>query len=467
MDTYDLTVIGSGPGGYVAAIRGAQLGFRTALIEKDSYLGGTCLNVGCIPSKAMLHSTEQYQFMKQQAGAHGIESEGLRMNLLTLQERRKSVVETMRSGVDQLVSGNKVEVITGHATLMSTNQIRVFRKDSPLDIESRHIIIATGSQPASLPMLPFDGERVLSSTEALTLKDLPESMIVVGGGAIGLELGSVWSRLGTKVTIVEFLPEIAAGFDPDISKTALRVFKKQGMEILTSTRVIDGTVNPNGVTIKAEKDGVEMMLEAEKVLVAVGRKPFTESLGLEAAGVEVDEKGRVITNAHLQTSVPGIFAIGDVTDGPMLAHKAEEEGVAVVEYLADGYGHVNYDLVPNVIYTDPEIAGVGLTESQAKERYESVSIGKFNFAANGRAVASDHAHGLVKIIADTKTDRVVGAHIIGSKGSELIASIVAHMEYGGSSEDIARTMHAHPTMSEAIKEAALSVEQRAIHAINR
>jgi len=462
---FDLTVIGSGPGGYVAAIRAAQLGLKTALIEKDPYLGGTCLNVGCIPSKALLHSTEQLAFLQHHASEHGIEHDGVRVNLSTLQNRRKSVVESMRNGVRQFVSGRQVEIIHGHASLQEAGKLRVFQKDGPLDIETRYTLIATGSAPVQLPFLPFDGERVISSTEALTITEIPESLVVIGGGAIGLELGSVWSRLGSKVTIVEFLPKIAAGSDDDIARQAERIFRKQGLNILTGTKLTEGTFAENVVVLKAEKDGVELMLEATKVLVSVGRKPFTEGLGLEVAGVEVDEKGRIKTNHHFETSIPGIYAIGDVIAGPMLAHKAEEEAVAVVEYLATGYGHINYELIPGVIYTDPEIASVGLTETDAREKFGEVKVGKFNIGANGRAIAIDQNQGLVKIIAHPENDRILGIHIIGHRASEMIASAVAHMEYGGSAEDLARTVHAHPTISESIKEAALAVDGRAIHAL--
>jgi len=463
--SFDLTVIGSGPGGYVAAIRAAQLGFKTALIEKDPYLGGTCLNVGCIPSKALLHSTEQFAFARHHAATHGIEFEGLSINLTKLQERRKSVVESMRSGVKQFVGGRKVEIIHGHASLLEPGRIRVFQKESPIDIETRHTLIATGSVPVQLPFLPFDGHKVVSSTEALAFKEIPESLVVIGAGAIGLELGSVWNRLGSKVTILEFLPKIAAGNDDDISKAAERIFRKQGLNILTNTKLLEGVVAGSVVALKAEKDGTELMLEANRVLVSVGRKPYTEGLGLETVGVELDERGRIKTNVHFETNVPGIYAIGDVIAGPMLAHKAEEEAVAVVEQLADGYGHVDYDLIPGVIYTDPEIAAVGLTEEAARAKYGEVNVGKFNIGANGRAIASDHNQGLVKVIAHAKTDRILGVHIIGHQASEMIAAAVAHMEYGGSAEDLARTVHAHPTISESMKEAALAVDGRAIHAL--
>lgn len=466
--TTDLVVIGSGPGGYVAAIRASQLGLKTILVEKDTFLGGTCLNVGCIPSKALLHSTEQFSFLKNDAASHGIEAEGLQVNLRMLQDRRQSVVESMRNGVKGLVEGRKIEVLNGHGSILEKGKVRVFQKEGPIDVSCQHILIATGSVPIQLPFLPFDGERIISSTEALTLSSVPKSMVVVGGGAIGLELGSVWNRLGTEVTVVEFLPKIAAGSDDEIAKHAQRIFKKQGLNIMTSTGITEGIVAGEVVALKAKgpKDE-EISLEAERVLVSVGRKPFTEGLGIETVGIELDDRGRIITNENFQTSISGIYAIGDVINGPMLAHKAEEEAVALVEYLADGYGKVHYDLIPSVIYTDPEIASVGLTEEAAKEKFGEVSVGKFNIGGNGRAIATGHQHGFVKVISRADNDRIVGIHMIGSHASEIIASAVAHMEYGGSAEDLARTVHAHPTLSESMKEAALAVDGRAIHALKR
>ncbi len=464
-DQFDLVVIGSGPGGYVAAIRAAQLGFKTALVEKDAYLGGTCLNVGCIPSKALLHSTEQYAFLNEEAEHHGIEVSQLKINVEQLMSRKSSVVESMRNGVAQLVSARNITVIKGHATLLEPGKIKIFQKEAPIEIAATHTIIATGSAPIELPFLPFDGEKIVSSTDAIKFEKVPESMIVVGGGAIGLELGSVWNRLGSKVTVVEFLPQIAAGADLDVSKTVERIFKKQGLDIHTNTKVLEGVVHESSVTLRAEKNGQPVEFNAEKVLVSVGRKPYSESLGLETVGIETDDRGRILVDDHFKTNVAGIYAIGDVTPGPMLAHKAEEEGVALVEQLATGVGHINYDVIPNVIYTDPEIASVGLTEEEAREKHGDVKVGKFNVAGNGRAIATGHNQGLVKVISDAKTDQLLGIHIIASGASEMIASAVAHMEYGGSAEDIARTVHAHPTISESIKEAALAVDGRAIHAV--
>jgi dihydrolipoamide dehydrogenase len=461
----DWLVIGAGPGGYVAAIRAAQLGKSVALVDKSAHLGGTCLNVGCIPSKAMLHSTEQFRWMRDSAKAHGVEVEGLRLNLESLQKRRLSVVESMRKGVRQLVEGRKVEVVQGLACVTAPGKVEVTQDSGVRRFRAERILIATGSEPVGLPFLPFDGKQVVSSTEALEFDAVPSSLIVIGGGAIGLELGSVWQRLGSKVTVLEFLPNIAATADVDLSKAAERLFTRQGMHVLTSTRVTEGSIREGRVSLKAIRNNVEMMLDAEKVLVCVGRRPFTQGLGLEALGVKLDAKGRIEVDGHYETNLKGIHAIGDVISGPMLAHKAEEEGVAVVESVVQGHGHVDADLIPNVIYTDPELASVGLTEAQAREVHGEVKVGRFNFAANGRAVASDHAHGLVKVIAHAKTDRILGVHLLGHGASELIASAVAHMTYGASSEDLARTMHAHPTLSEAMKEAALACDGRSLHAL--
>jgi dihydrolipoamide dehydrogenase len=462
----DWIIIGGGPAGYVAAIRAAQLGQKVVLVDKEPHLGGTCLNVGCIPSKALLNSTEHYRFLLDQASAHGIEADNVRVNLGTMQERRRKVIETMRGGVRQLVAGRGIDILQGHASILGAGKVRVSGKDGTRDLLAHRILIATGSRPIALPFLPFDGKRVLSSTEALELEKVPSSMIVIGAGAIGLELGSVWNRLGTKVTVVEFLPRIGGNADADVSKTAERLFVRQGIHILTDTRVLEGKVTRDGVTIKAIRNGIEMLLDAECVLVAVGRRPETESSGIQTCGIALDAKGRIEVDTHFQTSVPGIHAIGDVIAGPMLAHKAEEDAVALMEHVHTGYGHVDYDLIPGVIYTDPEIASVGLTEEAARAQYPSIRVGKFNVAGNGRAIASDHAHGMVKIIADAVTDRILGVHIVAHQASELIASAVAHMQYGASSEDLARTVHAHPTLSESIKEAALAVDGRALHAVS-
>lgn len=466
MDTFDIAIIGSGPGGYVAAIKAAKLGFKTALIEKHETLGGTCLNVGCIPSKALLHSTEMYHFAAHAASEHGIELSKLSINVGKLMEKKTKVVDQLCGGVAQLMKANKVSVHTGLGVLKGDGKIEIQGTNESTTIEARHIIIATGSASIELPFLPFDGETVVSSTEAIAFDKVPEKMVVVGAGAIGLEMGSVWARLGAQVDVVEFLPVIAPTFDKDVSKMAERVFKKQGLNFHLSTKVTGLKKDGKKHLLTAEdKDGKSIEFEADKILVSVGRKPHTEGLGLETVGIKTDDKGRIPVDAHFKTSVEGIYAIGDVIAGPMLAHKAEEEGIACVERIAGEAGHVNYDVIPNVIYTEPEIASVGITEAAAKEKGIEFKTGKFNFMANGRAIASDGTDGFVKVLAEKETDRLLGVQIIGKGASEMIASAVAHMEYGGSAEDLGRTVHAHPTMSEAVKEAALAVDGNAIHSV--
>ncbi|MDP0500187.1 MAG: dihydrolipoyl dehydrogenase [Verrucomicrobiota bacterium JB022] len=463
--SFDVIVIGSGPGGYVCAIRCAQLGLKTAVVERDAALGGTCLNVGCIPSKALLHSSEFYREVGHSEN-HGVKVQGLELDLAQLMKRKDEVVKRMNGGVKMLLDKREVKVFQGTGELQGSGKVKVTPAEGDAQtIEGKNIILATGSVPVELPFLKFDGDHVVSSTEAIAFDKVPPRMLVIGGGAIGLELGCVWSRLGSDVTVVEFLPTIAAGSDDDISKLAERIFKKQGLTIHTNTKVTGAEIKDGVVTLKAEQKGKEVTFEAEKVLLSVGRKAFTQGLGLDKAGVELDERGRVKVDDHLRTSAKGVWAIGDVIAGPMLAHKAEEDGVAVAEWIAGKAGHVDWNLMPGVIYTDPEIASVGLTERAAKEKGIEVKVGKFNLAANGRAVAQDATDGIVKIIADAKTDRLLGAAIIGRGASEMIASVVGHMVYGGSAEDLGRTVHAHPTVSESIKEAALAVGKAAIHAI--
>lgn len=460
---FDLVIIGSGPGGYVAAIRGAQLGLKTALIEKDPHLGGTCLNVGCIPSKALLHSTEMYHFAGHGAEAHGIDLTNLSINIEKLMAKKSKVVDQLRGGVQHLMKANKIKVFNGLGMLAGEGTVRIKEKNDERTVNAKHIIIATGSSVIELPFLKFDGETVVSSDQAIAFDKVPEKLVVVGGGAIGLELGSVWARLGAQVDVVEFLPNIAPTFDKDVSKMAERLFKKQGLNFHLKTKVT-GIKQAKGKNIlTAEKDGKEIEFEANKVLVAVGRKPFTERLGLDSVGIETDEKGRIPVDKHFKTKAHGIYAIGDVIPGPMLAHKAEEEGVACVERIAGQAGHVNYDVIPNVIYTEPEIASVGLTETAAKEAGIEFKSGKFNLAGNGRAIATDATEGFVKVTACAKTDKILGVQVIAKSGSELIASAVTHMEYGGSAEDLGRTIHAHPTLSESLKEAGLAVSGNAIH----
>ncbi len=458
-NNFDLIVIGSGPGGYVAAIRGAQLGLKTAIVEKEPHLGGTCLNVGCIPSKALLHSTEMYHFAGHGAEAHGIDLTNLSISIEKLMEKKTKTVNQLRAGVQQLMKVNKIKVFTGLGTLAGDQKVRVRDTGKEDLLHGKHILIATGSSTIELPFLKFDGETIVSSDQAIAFDKVPAKLAVVGAGAIGLELGSVWARLGAEVNVIEFLPAVAPTFDKDVSKMAERLFKKQGLQFHLQTKVT-GVKKKKGKTIlTAEKDGSELEFEADKILVAVGRKPHTEGLGLTAVGITTDEKGRIPVDAHYKTSVDGIYAIGDVIAGPMLAHKAEEEGVACVERIVGQAGHVNYDVIPNVVYTEPEIASVGLTEAAAKEKGIETKSGKFNFAANGRAIASDATDGFVKVIACKKTDKLLGVQIISKGASELIAAAVTHMEYGGSAEDLARTVHAHPTLSEAMKEAAAAVSR--------
>ena len=468
MDKFDVIIIGSGPGGYVAAIRAAQLGLKTAIIEKDPDLGGTCLNVGCIPSKALLTSSDHFTFAKKEAAKHGIILDNVGLDLKTMLARKDKVVKTLTGGVRALMKGNKVTVFTGLGTIAEPGKVRIQPNDGePNEIAADHIVIATGSVPINLPNMAFDGTTVVSSTEALCFEKAPEKLLVIGAGAIGLELGSVWNRLGSEVTVLEFLPRIAVGFDLEISNLLQRALTAQGMKFHLETRVSSVKVTKKGALALATKGGEELRFEADKVLVSVGRRAFAEGVGADKLGVAMDERGRIKVDEKFQTNVKGIYAIGDVIAGPMLAHKAEEEGIACVELIAGKAGHVNYEVIPGIIYTNPELAGVGLTEDQAKEQGREVRIGKFPFRANGRALANEDVEGWVKVVADAGTDRILGASVLNHAASELIAEIVAVMEFGGSSEDLGRTVHAHPTLSEAVKEAALAVERRAIHIGNR
>ncbi|MFA5264259.1 MAG: dihydrolipoyl dehydrogenase [Opitutaceae bacterium] len=475
MNSFDLIVIGGGPGGYVCAFRAAQLGMKVALVEKRPALGGTCLNIGCIPSKALLHSTEQLVFARKHAAEHGIRLGSVDVDLAALMRRKEGVVAKLTGGIAQLAKARKVTVFTGTATFTSPTDISVALLPDPksqepttssvAELTAKVIVIATGSSVVELPAMKFDGKMVISSEQALSLDSIPKRMVVVGGGAIGLELGSVWNRLGSQVTVVEFLPKIAANYDDDVTRAFTRILEKQGIRIITGAKVTSLKASGASLVLCAEQTGKALDVETDTVLVAVGRRPFTEGLGLEKAGVALDEKKRIAVDDHLRTNVPGIWAIGDVIAGPMLAHKAEEDGVAVAEWIAGKAGHVNWDLMPGIIYTDPELAGVGLGEEAAKAKGRAVKVGKFNFAANGRAIASDATDGFVKIIADAKTDRILGAQILGRGAGELISEVVTHMEYGGSAEDLARTVHAHPTLGEAVKEAALAVSKSALHGL--
>ena len=451
---FDLVVIGAGPGGYTAAIKAAQLGMKTAIVEKGKSLGGTCLNVGCIPSKALLSSSELYHEAQHGFKSHGIKAEGLSFDVAAMMKRKDGVVRKMARGIDYLMTKNGIEHVSGLGRIVRAGEVEVAQRASTQTLKTKRILIATGSSVSGLPFLEFDGETVLSSDDAIALGQAPESMIVIGGGAIGLELGSVWARLGTKVTVVEFFPRIAAMFDEDITQALQKLLQKQGLKFHLGTGVESAEKTKNGIKLTAAKADKKLELEAEKVLVAVGRNPNTGGLGAAEAGIELDERGRVRTDAEWQTNVPGVFAIGDVVAGPMLAHKAEQEAIAAVERMAGKAGQVNYDTIPWVIYTAPEVASVGLTEAGAREQGREVSVGVFPFQANGRAVAGAHADGLAKIIADKATDRVLGAQILSANASELIAEAVLLMEFEGSAEDLARTIHAHPTMSEGLREAA-------------
>ena len=462
-EKFDVTVIGGGPGGYVCAIRLAQLGLKTACIESRSTLGGTCLNIGCIPSKSLLNLSENFHKAKNFKKI-GIETGEIKLNLSKMMENKDKAVTTLTKGVEFLIKKNKISYFKGIGSFKSPSKISIVKDGKETTIITGKTIISTGSEAVSLPGINFDEEKILSSTGALSISSLPKKMIVVGGGYIGLEMGSVWSRLGTEVQVIEFLEHITPGMDKEISNEFMKILKKQGIKFQLNTKVEKITKKNNGVIIEiSNKNGDKNELEADVVLISVGRKPFTNNLNLENIGVELDKKGRVKVNKNFESNIKNIYAIGDVIEGPMLAHKAEEEGIAVAELIAGQSGHVNYDVIPGVVYTSPEVASVGKTEEQLKEKGISYKIGKFPFAANSRAKAIDDPEGFVKILADSVTDKVLGVHIIGSHAGEMIAEMSVAMEFGASSEDIARTCHAHPTFSEAIKEAALSVDKRQIH----
>jgi dihydrolipoamide dehydrogenase len=466
MSQFDLVVIGSGPGGYVAAIKAGQLGLKVALVEKDPTLGGTCLNVGCIPSKALLHSTETWRHV-QHAKHHGIVgAEKLSFDVPTMLANKDKVVAQLNKGVEFLVSKRGVEIVRGLGRLGKAGQVLVRGSAGERVLETKNILIATGSVPVELPFMKFDGETVISSDHGISLKAVPEKMVVVGAGAIGLELGSVWARLGSQVTVVEMLPAIGGpAYDADIAKAAQAAFEKQGIKFELGAKVTGVKKTAAGFALTAERDGKALEFPADKILVAVGRKANTTGLGAAEAGLKLDERGRVAIDAHYATNLPGVFAIGDVVVGPMLAHKAEEEGVAIAENLAGKHGHVNYGVIPGVIYTDPEVACVGLSEAEAKAKNLEVKVGKFQLQGNGRAIATDGTTGFIKVIADAKTDKVLGVQMVAKGASEMIAAACAHMEYGGSAEDIARTCFAHPTVSESFKEAAMAVSKTSIHSL--
>jgi len=465
MSSYDVAVIGSGPGGYVAAIRCAQLGLNTVLIEKYTTLGGTCLNVGCIPSKSLLDSSHHYEEAQKHFTEHGIEIEGeIKFNLKQMIDRKASVVEQTTKGIDYLMEKNKITVLQGVGSFVDATHIKIEGKDAQT-IEAKNTIIATGSKPASLPFIKPDKERVITSTEALKLSEIPKHLLVIGGGVIGLELGQVYRRLGAEVSVIEYADRITPLMDAALSKELMKVMKKQGVQFYLSHGVTKVERKGKMVTVTAsDKKGSEVQWEGDYCLVSVGRKPFTDGLNAQAAGVQVNEKGQIEVNDNLQTSAPGIYAIGDVVRGAMLAHKAEEEGVMVAELIAGQKPHINYNLIPNVIYTWPEVAAVGKTEEQLKAEGITYKSGQFPMRALGRARASMDTDGFVKILADAQTDEVLGVHMIGARAADLIAEAVTAMEFRASAEDIARMSHSHPTYAEAIKEAALAAtENRALH----
>ncbi|MEP0234690.1 MAG: dihydrolipoyl dehydrogenase [Parasphingorhabdus sp.] len=466
MSQYDLVVIGTGPGGYVCAIKAAQLGQKVAVVEKRATHGGTCLNVGCIPSKALLHASEMFA----EAG-HGFEKLGVKvskpkLDLPTMMTHKQDVIDANVNGVGFLLKKNKIDAHHGTGKILSSGKVEVTAEDGSKSVlETKNIVIATGSDVMPLPGVEIDEKQIVSSTGALELEKVPGKLVVVGGGVIGLELGSVWGRLGADVTVVEFMPKILGPMDGDVSKNFQRMLKKQGMEFKLSSKVTGVTKKGKGleVTVEPAAGGDAETIAADIVLVAIGRKPYTEGLGLEEAGVALDERGRVHTNGHFATNVPGIYAIGDVIAGPMLAHKAEDEGVALAETLVGQKPHVNYDIIPGVVYTQPEVASVGKTEEELKAAGVKYNTGKFPFMANGRARAMNQTEGFAKVLADAETDRVLGVHIVGFGAGEMIHEAAVLMEFGGSSEDLGRTCHAHPTMSEAVKEAAMATAGKPIH----
>jgi len=461
---FDLIVIGAGPGGYVAAIRAAQLGMKVACVEKRPTLGGTCLNVGCIPSKALLDSSELYYLARHRFQHHGVQVGNLGLDMKQMLARKDQVVKGLTDGVAFLFKKNRITPFQGQGRLAGPGKVSVKGASGTADLEGKAILLATGSEPATLPALPFDGSAIVSSTEALTFDKVPAHLIVVGGGFIGLELGSVWARLGAKVTVVEFLPRILPQNDAEVAGLLQKSLARQGLTFHLDTKVTQGSTQGGQVIVNAQHQGEGVLFQGDKVLVATGRRPYTGGLGLEQVGIVLDERmGLVPVDEGFQTKVPGIFAIGDLIAGPMLAHKASEEGVALAERLAGQQTHVNYATIPSVIYTAPELASVGLTEEQVKETGKDYKVGKFPFQANGRAKCLDETEGLVKVLTDARTDRLLGVHILGPRASELIAEPVLAMEYGGSAEDIARTCHAHPTLSEVVAEAARAAWSKAIH----
>jgi len=458
---YDVIVVGAGPGGYVCAIRAAQLGLKTACVEKRATLGGTCLNVGCIPSKALLTSSHKFEEVSSHLSTHGVVVGNVKLDLKAMMAHKNKVVSDNTKGIEFLFKKNKIDWLKGEGVVTAPGQITVAGKT----YTAKHIVIATGSESMPLKGVEVDEKQICTSTGALELESVPKSMVVIGGGVIGLELGSVWARLGTKVTVVEFLDRILPGMDGEVAKNFQRILEKQGFTFKLGSKVTGAKKDASGVTLTVEpaKGGEAEAVKADVVLLAIGRRAYTAGLGLDKVGVAMDERGRVVVDSHFQSNVPGIYAIGDVIAGPMLAHKAEDEGVAIAEIIAGQHGHVNYDAIPGVVYTHPEVANVGQTEEQLKAAGIAYKVGKFPFSANGRARAMNETEGVVKILADAATDRVLGCHIIGPEAGTLIAEVVTTIEFGGSAEDIGRVCHAHPTLSETVKEAALAVDGRPVH----
>ena len=464
-NNFDVLVIGGGPGGYVCAIRAAQLGLKTACVESRGALGGTCLNIGCIPSKSLLNLSENFHKAKKDFNNQGIEISDIKLNIEKMMSNKNKSIQTLTKGVEFLFKKNKVTYLKGKGVLFSSNDVVVYNDNKKENFKAKNIVIATGSDVATIPGITIDEKNIVSSTGALSLDKVPKKLVVIGGGYIGLEMGSVWSRLGSEVTVIEYLDHITPGMDKEISKEFQKILNKQGIKFRLNSKVNSVNKQSNSLIVEFtdNKTSKTEKAEADKVLVAVGRKPYTEGLNLSKIGIKKDKKGRIEVNEKLQTSVKNIYAIGDVIKGPMLAHKAEDEGIAVAEVIAGQAGHVNYDVIPGVIYTSPEVATVGKTEEQLKSEKISYKVGKFPFLANSRAKVNNETDGFVKILADDKTDKVLGVHIIGSHCGNMIAEMALAMEFGASAEDIARTCHAHPTHTEAIKEAALAVDKRPIH----
>jgi len=465
MTSFDVVVIGAGPGGYVAAIRCAQLGLRTAIIEKEDRLGGTCLRVGCIPSKALLESSERVYQLHHSLQEHGIFVGEVRVQLDAMMERKSKIVSDLTSGVKLLMQKNKIQVFHGVGSFCMPGEIEVLSSDGARqNLVTKHTIIATGSAPIALPHAPFDGKWIVSSTEALAFSSVPKHLVVIGAGAVGLEMGCVWSRLGAKVTVIEIFDRITPFADQQIAELFLRSLKAQGIDFLLEHKMTSTRKEGDIIQVEVEdKAGQKHLIEADRVLVSVGRRAYTDELGLEKIGIQTDKRGKIQIDQHFRTSVLGVWAIGDVVEGPMLAHKAEDEGIAVAEIIQGLPGHVNYDAIPNIVYTDPELAMVGQTEEQLKEAGITYKVGRYKFSPNGRAKALGQTEGMVKILAHTTTDQLLGIHIVGPRASELIAEGVLAMEFGASAEDLVRTSHAHPTLSEVIREAAMAVDKRAIH----